>query len=141
MIAEMRSRFIYLPKNESERREISQRFYDISGFPCVYGAIYCTHIPVVSPGDNQAELFCNRKGFFSINVQTVSNGDLYIRNIVARWPGSTHDSTIFYHSLLRTKFESGIIPPKYHLIIDNGYGCRTYSLTPFLNPATCSERR
>ncbi|CAL1300065.1 unnamed protein product [Larinioides sclopetarius] len=83
----------------------------------------------------------NRKGFFSLNGQTLSNADWCIRNIVARWPGSDHDNTIFEHSSLRAKFESGAIPPKYHLVGDNGCGCSTYMLAPFLNPRTQSKRR
>ncbi|CAL1290661.1 unnamed protein product [Larinioides sclopetarius] len=137
----MRSKCIYLPENEAERLEVSRNFFGICGFPCVFGALDCTHIPIVSPGGSKAELFRNRKVFFSLNVQTLSNADLYIRNIVARWPGKFHDSIIFEHSSLRAKFETVAIPPKYHLVGDNGYGCSTYMLTPFLNPRTQSERR
>ncbi|GBN13781.1 Putative nuclease HARBI1 [Araneus ventricosus] len=137
----MRPRFIYLPENESELLEVSRKFYGISGFPCVFGALDCTHVPIVSPGVSNAELFRNRKGFLSLNVQILSDPDLYIRNIVARWPGSVHESTIFENSSLRAKFEAGVISPKYHLIGDNGYGFSTYLLTPFLNPRTQSERR
>ncbi|GBM93211.1 hypothetical protein AVEN_143155-1 [Araneus ventricosus] len=120
--------------------QVSCKFYETSGFPCVFGALDCTHIPIVSPGGSNAELFRNRKGFFPLNVQTLSDPDSHIRNIVARWPGSVHDSTIFEHSSLRAKFEAGVIPPKYHLVGDNGYGCSTYLLTQFLNPRTQSER-
>ena len=38
--------------------------------------------------------FVNRKQFYSINVQAVCDSDAFITNIVARWPGSTHDSRI-----------------------------------------------
>ncbi|CAI6353303.1 unnamed protein product [Macrosiphum euphorbiae] len=40
------------------------------------------------------------KGYFSINVQAICNSNLLLTNIVARWPGSVHDSTIFDNSLL-----------------------------------------
>ncbi|GBM94652.1 Putative nuclease HARBI1 [Araneus ventricosus] len=139
-LAKLRPRYVYLP-NEVERREISQKFLNSSGFPGVYGAIDCTHIPIISPGGDYAEIFRNRKGYFSLNVQTISDADLYIRNIVARWPGSTHDSTIFDHSHVRALFEAEIIPPSYHLIGDNGYSCRTYLMTPFLNPTTQMQKR
>jgi hypothetical protein len=51
-------------------------------------AIDCTHIKIPSPGRENAELFRNRKGYFSINVQAVYGPNLDILNIVARWPGS-----------------------------------------------------
>lgn len=87
-----------------------------------------------------AERFRNRKGFFLLNVQTVSSSDLRVVDIVARWPGSTHDSTIFDNSLLRTRFEAGEFPAAYHLISDSGYACRSYNLTPIAEPVTRAER-
>ena len=46
-------------------------------------------------GGENAELFQNRKGFFSINVLAVCGPNLEILNIVARWPGSVHDARIY----------------------------------------------
>ncbi|GBN71574.1 Putative nuclease HARBI1 [Araneus ventricosus] len=119
-LVELRPRYVYLP-NEVERREISQKSLDSSGFPSVYGTIDCTHIPIISPGGDYAKILRNHKGYFSLNVQTMSDSDLYIRSIVAHWPGSTHDSTIFDHSHVRVLFEAEMIPPSYNLIGDNGY--------------------
>ena len=42
------------------------------------GAIDCTHIKIPCPGGENAELFRNRKGYFSINVQAVCGPNLYI---------------------------------------------------------------
>lgn len=61
---------------------------------------------IIAGGEN-AELFRNRKGYFSLNVQTVCNSNLEITNVVARWQGSVHDSTIFNNSRLRANFEDG----------------------------------
>ncbi|GLV33155.1 hypothetical protein CBL_10502 [Carabus blaptoides fortunei] len=55
-------------------------------------------------GDN-AELFRNRKGFFSFNVQNICNAEHKILDIVARWPWSSHDTTIFNNLNIRAKFE------------------------------------
>ena len=109
------------------------------GFPSVVGVIDCTHVPIKNPGGENGELFRNRKGFFSLNVQAVSNAEGEIINIVCRWPGSTHDSTIFNNSRLCSQFENGNI--RGVLLGDSGYPCRPYLLTPFLNPTIESERR
>lgn len=77
-IAQLSSEFIKLPSTELERRKISCDFYHLSGFPCIYGAIDCTHIKLQSPGGENAERFRNRKGYFSLNIQTVSDTNLYI---------------------------------------------------------------
>lgn len=111
-----------------------------SGFPGVFGALDCTHIKIISPGGERAEDYRNRHGDFTLNVQTVSDTSLMIRDIVACWPGSTHDSTIFDNSRLRAIMETQV-PPQYHLLGDNGYGCRSYLLTPFLNPSTIQQQR
>ena len=42
----------------------------------------------------------NRKDFHSINVQICGNGDLQIIDVVAKWPGSVHDSRISKNSKL-----------------------------------------
>lgn len=140
-ISELSSDYIHLPRTESERIEISQDFFHLSGFPGVLGAVDCTHIPIQSPGGEKAETFRNRKGFFSINVQTVSDKNLLIRNIIARWPGSTHDCTIFENSHVFAEFETREIPEKYHLLGDNGYACKLCVMTPILNPQSDSEMR
>lgn len=77
--------------------------------------------------------------FFSINVQAVCNYNLKISNIVVRWPGSSHDSTIFNISRLKAQFEAGIF--KNSVIVgDSGYGVRPYLLTPLTSPTTEPEQ-
>lgn len=74
---------IQMPQNE-EIFVVRQAFYDIAKFPRCIGAIDGTHIKIQSPGGENAEIFRNRKQYFSINVQTVADPNLKIRNIVAR---------------------------------------------------------
>ena len=59
--------------------------------------------------------------------------------MVAKWPGSTHDSHIFRTSsvaqdLEGTSLDSGV------LLGDSGYACLPYLMTPFLDPSTRKER-
>src|SRR5215469_5465266 len=60
-------------------------------------------------GGATSELYRNRKGYFSINVQAVVNSRLVFQNVVAKWFESAHDATIFANSLLCAKFECGEI--------------------------------
>jgi len=67
--------------------------------------IFCYYLIIV--GGEDAELFCNRKDYFSLNTQVTCNSNLEITDIVARWQGSIHDNTIFNNSRLRANFENG----------------------------------
>lgn len=58
-------------------------------------------------GGEDAEVYRNRKGYFSINTQVIGGSDLKILDIVARWPGSAHDQTIFNNSRIRARVEAG----------------------------------
>lgn len=117
-----------------------REFFEIAKFPGVLGAIDCTHVPIVSPGGPNAELYRNRKSYFSINVQAVSSASLLFLNCVARWPGSVHDSTIFSNSRLYGRFERGEISHAY-LLGDAGYPVKPYLLTPLAATPTAAQRR
>ncbi|KAK5647947.1 hypothetical protein RI129_002839 [Pyrocoelia pectoralis] len=60
-------------------------------------------------------------------------------DIVARWPGSSHDMTIFNNSRIRARIEAGEYPNTV-LLGDAGYMLRPYFLTPIANPNTRGER-
>jgi nuclease HARBI1 len=139
-IANLRSKYVQFPQSDEERTQTMREFYAIAQFPGVLGTIDCTHIPIMSPGGDNAELYRNRKGYFSINVQTIANARLMITDIVARWYGSAHDATIFSNCAIRAQFENGIIPCG-HLLADNGYGVKPYMLTPLLSPVSEPEKR
>jgi len=106
----------------------------------VVGAIDCTHIQINSVGGEDAELFRNRKGIFSINVQGVCDNQLLLRNLVVRWYGSAQDSRIFDNSSLSEDLENGIVPGI--LLGDSGYGLTEFLMTPIIkNNLTAAEKR
>ncbi|KAF6215914.1 hypothetical protein GE061_000249 [Apolygus lucorum] len=86
-------------------------------------------------GGENAEYFRNRKGYFPLNVQVIANANLEILDVVARWPGSTHDQTILDQSRIRARFEDG------NSLIsgDSGYANGAYLMTPLENPELPEE--
>ncbi|KAH3886168.1 hypothetical protein DPMN_010169 [Dreissena polymorpha] len=84
---------------------------------------------------------CDRKGFHSINAQLVFDAFDTIIDVVARWPGSSHDSRILQNSGVRQLFEEGIIPVGYHLLGDSGYPSRIWLFTPYANPQAGQQTR
>lgn len=137
-IVQLRHIYLRLPRQD-EMNLIQQQFYEIARFPRVIGAVDCTHIRICNPGGNNAENFRNRKGYFSLNTQAVCNANYEIIDIVARWPGGSHDSNIFDNSRIRMRFEAGEMG-RYLLLGDSGYPVRPYLITPLNNPQTPAER-
>ena len=140
VIAGLRSQYIKFPQTDAERMQTMREFYAIAQFPGVLGSIDCTHVPMMSPGGDEAEIYRNRKGYFSINVQTIANAKLFITDIVARWYGSAHDATIFNNSLIRAQFENGVIGAG-HLLGDNGHDVKSYLLTPLNKASSRKDQR
>ena len=98
-----------------------------------------THVQIPSPGGDDPEMFRNRKGVFSINVQAICDHELNFTNVVARWYGSAHDSRIFENSMVRDKLHDREAPGA--LLGDSAYTLTPYLFTPFDRPSTPGERR
>ena len=138
-LAHLSQEYISMPSTHEEITRVKHGFYVIAHFPNCIGAIDCTHVRIQSSGGADAETFRNRKGFFSINVQTVSDSSLLIRDIVARWPGSSHDSHIFNSSRIKRRFENREFGTAV-LVGDSGYAVRNYLITPLGNVNTREEQ-
>ena len=107
-IAKNKKHFIKFPLGK-EAQLVEKTFQFSNEMPGVVGCIDCSHIPIISPGGEDAELYRNRKGYFSLNVQAVCDTKLMFTNIVCRWLGSTHDSRIFDNSALCSQFRNRLI--------------------------------
>jgi hypothetical protein len=51
-------------------------------------------------------------------------------NIVAKWPGSSHDSRVFKEGAVYRNLENNNIDG--YLLGDSGYACKTFLLAPYL---------
>ncbi len=137
-IASKYQQFVVFHGNQDTLRQRQQNFFNIASFPRVIGALDCTHIKIQSPGGEEAEIYRNRKGYFSINTQMICDSKLRILNVVARWPGATHDATIFNNSRVNHSFENNEFR-NCILLGDSGYPIRNYLMTPLLQPHAPAE--
>ena len=72
------------------------------------GAIDCTHIRILKPSLCQkGDEYINRKAYPSINVQATCDAEEYFTSVVAKWPGSVHDSRIFKNSSVHEYMKQG----------------------------------
>lgn len=113
--------------------------HQIPRFPRVIGCVDGTHIKIQAPGGEDAKIYGNRKGYFSMHVQVVSDAHLRNSDIVCRWLGSTHDVTIFNNSRICARFELGEFDNSL-LLGDSGYIIKPFLLTPVLNQVTRAEQ-
>ncbi|XP_064605748.1 putative nuclease HARBI1 [Liolophura sinensis] len=114
------AQFIRFPLTAREIREKHEAFYAAAQFPSNVGAIDGTHVQITAPTTYENE-FVNRHHYHSINVQIVVDAKYNILDIVAKWPGSTHDVRILAESVLRQLFENHHTPIHTHLIGESGY--------------------
>ncbi|XP_052237734.1 putative nuclease HARBI1 [Dreissena polymorpha] len=126
---------VVFPTSERELVQVKQKIFGIAGIPNVIGAVDCTHIAMLAPRERE-DIYVCRKGYHSINVQAVVDANMRFTNIVAKWPGSTHDSVIFDNCSLKDWLVDG---SKGWLLGDSGYGLKPYLLTPKLNPMSRAE--
>ncbi|XP_045194322.2 putative nuclease HARBI1 [Mercenaria mercenaria] len=132
-------RHISFPVDQEEVRKVNAGFFGVAGFPHVIDVIDGTHIQIKAPVVEEAS-YVNRMGYHSINTQVVFDDTDRITDVVARWPGSTHDSRILRESALSTILEGGHVPgPHNYLLGDSGYPCKKWLLTPYLNPPAGSQ--
>ena len=112
--------FIKFPADQATVVKNKLNFHAVAGFPNVIGAIDCTHVAIKAPSVNE-EAFVNRKGIHTINVQAVCDNDMKLLNVVAKWPGSSHDAFIWRSCSLRDLFQQGCVPDgwligEYHML-------------------------
>lgn len=137
-IASLSHQYIAFPTGDTLDKVIED-FHAIAGMPTIVGCIDCTHIKIIKPPHNDAEIFKCKKGYFSLNIQAICGPDLLFYNIVSRWPGSVHDAKIFENSRIHDALQDGLLPG--HLLGDSGYANRKYLLTPLLSPNNPQEER
>ncbi|KAJ4425669.1 hypothetical protein ANN_27865 [Periplaneta americana] len=114
MIAQLRPHYVKFPPRE-EGRNNSLYFYQTARFP-----------------GRQCDLI-----IFPFFIQGIVDQNRKFIDFVTGWPGSTHDNRIFNSSRICAQFERG--EHDGILLVDSGYACRPFLLTPLLNPQTETE--
>lgn len=138
LVASLSPIVIKFPDNVAE---IERRFKLLKNFPGVIGCVDGTHIPIQSPGYDNSEIYRCRKGFMSINVQGICGPKMTFFDVVARWPGSTHDARIYNNSRVKYRIENEARFAGYHLLGDSAYPLSNFLLTPFGNNPQMSHQK
>lgn len=133
-IAALRERFIQMPLTDVEIERSKREFFAVAGMPATIGAIDGTLVKIQEVGgmQNKTDFFC-RKQFYAVNTQIVCDVNAKVNDIVARWPGSTHDQTVFVNSNIFERFLTGEFNRNNRqsiLLGDGGYRAEEFLATP-----------
>ncbi|KAJ8974681.1 hypothetical protein NQ317_019837 [Molorchus minor] len=139
--------WVKFPVMEADKASVKVGFYNKYGIRGVIGAIDGTHVEIIAPpvadNDHPPFVYINRKGRHSINVMLISDSDMKIRAVDARYPGSVHDAAVWQLSNIRAhlmaQYNIGI--RNTYLIGDSGYPLEPWLLTPFANTRNEGEER
>ncbi|XP_036140521.1 protein ANTAGONIST OF LIKE HETEROCHROMATIN PROTEIN 1-like isoform X2 [Monomorium pharaonis] len=113
---------------------VCHQFYTKRGISNVIGAIDCTHIKIEKPNVENARDYCNRKKYFSINLQAVVDADMKFTNIYCGQPGSLHDARVLRKSVLynsANEHREVIFPNEKFIIGDSAYPSLQWLVPPF----------
>ncbi|XP_041961997.1 putative nuclease HARBI1 isoform X2 [Alosa sapidissima] len=127
-ICNLAPNYIQFPLGE-ELLRIKEEFLQQSGMPGVIGLIDGSLFPIKAPNGPSEPAYVCRKGYHAINVQAIGDQNMVIRHLLAKWPGSIHDSFIF-----NTRASGWLLG-------DSGYPLKPYLITPIMNEQTEAERK
>lgn len=108
-VLEIAGEHINFPLDVDSRRHSISGFASLcssTGFPSVLGVVDGTHVGITAPPQDE-ELYVNRKHYHSINCQVVASSDQRFLDIVAKWPGKTHDALIWRESSVKRRLDRG----------------------------------
>ncbi|XP_026279679.1 putative nuclease HARBI1 [Frankliniella occidentalis] len=134
---------IRFPREYNERRLVIHKNSLASDLKCVIGYVDGTHIPIKRPTERE-DIFVNRKGYHSINVQITCDTDLVILNVVAQFPGCTDDAYIWAGCSIRERMVAIYNEGRGEscwLLGDSGYPEEPWLHTPIPDAAEGSKER
>ncbi len=135
-VIEKANEWIEFPVSDRKKETAKEQWQERYLIPFVIGAIDCTHVRILKPGDHGDE-YINRKGVASINVQATCDASEKFTSVDATWPGSVHDSRIWKNSDAGAHMVN--TPCDAILLGDEGYGIAPWLMTPFSNPTAPEE--
>ena len=72
-------------------KKVNSQFYELAKFPGVLGIVDGTHNPIKRSSEDEDD-YVNTHFYHSINVQGICQPDGRFSDVLARFPGSVHDS-------------------------------------------------
>lgn len=132
LLCELAHKFIQWPTGEMIRSN-QEEFLLIANFPGVLGCIDGCHIRISAPHD-YADIYFNRKGFYSINMQAICDAQMRFIDIYAACPRSVNDARVWTLSTIKEKSLRNYehyFPEQTHILGDKIYPVLFNLIPPF----------
>ena len=125
------SRVIMWP-TQDRVKVIMEGFRQHKSMPGVIGAIDGSHIAIKAPQECP-ENYVNRKGFYSVVLQGISDHEMRFIDCYTGWPGSVHDARVLKNSDFFAGVKNGIkfTNNNGYILGDCAYPLETWLMTPF----------
>ncbi|XP_061726299.1 proteoglycan 4-like [Cydia pomonella] len=134
------NKYITFPLQADARKRVTQRFKQAYKLSNVLGVVDGVHIALHDLPPAHEDVFLNRAGFHSLNVQLICDADLNILSVDSSQGGCVHDCAIWaahaLHVQLQRLHEGG---ERVYLLGDSGYLQRVTLMTPFPTPSNSYE--
>ena len=106
MFQTLANEFVKYPTKDSEIRKIKSKVsIDMEDFQRPSVQFMAHRYLHIKPPSNNEEAYVSRKGGHSINCQVICDTNQRFLDAVVKWPGATHDSTIWNCSGVKSIIE------------------------------------
>ncbi|CAG8533358.1 13963_t:CDS:2, partial [Dentiscutata heterogama] len=128
-IRSLRSEYIKWPQGDF-KKEVSEEFQKMQGFPLIIGAIDSSHIPFFEASSRiNKDVYFSRKYQYGIHLQRIVNHKGLFINYDIGWPASVHDAKVFQNSNIY-KQSTNFFEREEYLLGDSAYPLHSFIMIP-----------
>ena len=132
--------YLQCPTTPYEWKELEREFRIRWNVPHALGALDGKHVALKKP-KNSGALYHNYKGFFSIVMLALVDGQYKFRWVDAGTEGSCSDGQIFNASQLKRRIEDGGRDVPYLILADDAFALKTWLMKPYGRRLLTREER
>ncbi len=98
------------------------------------GVVFRMQKPLLDQVEGNVTSFYTRKGYYAYGLQGFVDGDCKFVSISMKTCASTDDGTSYLLSKLSQLIRDGMLPKRFHVVLDAAYTCTNQELCPWPQP-------